>query len=118
MSQTTTANPIAAGDFEGFPHHGCEGAEQLQSHYNTGNEGGQTILLWRNDSDGGNFRRKTGVKLACKPVFGWKFTSEESPMLLVRLNPDKKMLTSEQLLLSLSSDIKYIFVTFLLYHYR
>ena len=55
------------------------------------------FLIPCNDSDGGNFRLKTGVNFACKPVFGWKFTSEESQMLLVRLNPDKKMPPSEQL---------------------
>jgi len=34
---------------------------------------------------------QTGSKLACKPVCMLKSTSEESPMLLVRLQPDKKI---------------------------
>ena len=47
--------------------------------------------------DGGKTVAKAGVKLAYKHVFAPVFTSEESPMLLVRPRPGKKMSRPEQL---------------------
>ena len=41
---------------------------------------------------------KTGVKLAYKHAFATVFISDEHPILLVRLKPDKKMCRPEHLL--------------------